>query len=57
MDGGLTHTMDINDRRTWEFKWTAPDYYSTNVSFLIYGNAVNGNVRLQEMNGMVGIRD
>ena len=43
MDGGLTHTMDINDRRTWEFKWTAPDYYSTNVSFLIYGNVVNGN--------------
>ena len=43
MDGGLTHTMDINNRRTWEFKWTAPDYYSTNVSFLIYGNAVNGN--------------
>jgi hypothetical protein len=43
MDGGLTHTMDINDRRTWEFKWTAPDNYSANVSFLIYGNAVNGN--------------
>ena len=43
MDGGLTHTMDINNRRTWEFKWTAPDNYSANVSFLIYGNAVNGN--------------
>ncbi len=43
MDGGLTHTMDINDRRTWEFKWTAPDNYSAKVSFLIYGNAVNGN--------------
>ena len=43
MDGGLTHTLKINDRRTWEFKWTAPDYYSANVSFLIYGIAVNGN--------------
>ena len=43
MDGGLTHTMDINNRRTWEFKWTAPDNNSASVSFLIYGNAVNGN--------------
>ena len=55
MDGGLTHTMDINDRRTWEFKWTAPDNYSANVSFLIYGNAVNGNGAPSgnEWNGLV----
>ena len=55
MDGGLTHTLDINDRRTWEFKWTAPDNYSANVSFLIYGNAVNGNGAPSgnEWNGMV----
>ena len=43
MDGGLTHTMDINDRRTWEFKWTAPADDTAIASFLIFGNAVNGN--------------
>jgi len=55
MDGGLTHNMEINDRRTWEFKWTAPDDNSANVSFLIYGNAVNGNGAPSgnEWNGLV----
>ena len=43
MDGGLTHTMDINDRRTWDFKWTAPADDTAIADFLIYGNAVNGN--------------
>ena len=43
MDGGLTHSMEINDRRTWDFKWTAPADDTAIVSFLIFGNAVNGN--------------
>ena len=43
MDGGLTHSLDTNDRRTWEFKWTAPADDTAISSFLIFGNAVNGN--------------
>ena len=35
--------MDINDRRTWDFKWTAPADDTAIASFLIFGNAVNGN--------------
>ena len=43
MEGGLTHNLDLNDRRTWEFKWTAPADDTAIASFLIFGNAVNGN--------------
>ena len=43
MEGGLTHSLDTNDRRTWEFKWTAPSDDTDIANFIIYGNAVNGN--------------
>ena len=43
MDGGLTHSIDINKQREWEFKWTAPADDTTIADFIIYGNAVNGN--------------
>ena len=43
MDGGLTHSTDINKQREWEFKWTAPADDTTIADFIIYGNAVNGN--------------
>ena len=44
MEGGLTHSMDINDRRTWDFKWTAPADDTAIASFLIFGNAVTATV-------------
>jgi cytochrome c oxidase subunit 1 len=43
MDGGLTHNMEINDRRTWAFKWTAPADDTAIANFVVYGNAVNGD--------------
>ena len=42
MDGGLTHTSESNDVRTWDFEWTAPADDSQFVDFKIHGNAVNG---------------
>ena len=43
MEGGLTHNHETNDRRTWDFKWTAPASDTDIADFTIYGNAVNGN--------------
>ena len=42
IDGGLSHNMEINDRRSWSFKWTAPADDTAIANFVIYGNAVNG---------------
>ena len=42
MDGGLTHSADGNEVRTWDFEWTAPADDSKFVDFKIYGNSVNG---------------
>lgn len=42
MDGGLTHTVEGNAHRTWDFEWTAPADDSQFAEFTIYGNAVNG---------------
>lgn len=43
MDGGYTHTVEINDRRQWEAVWVAPEADDELATFLIHGNAVNGN--------------
>ena len=43
MDGGYTHTTEINDRRQWEVVWTAPEADDELATFVIHGNAVNGN--------------
>ena len=43
MDGGYTHSTEINDRRQWEVVWTAPEADDELATFVIHGNAVNGN--------------
>ncbi len=43
MDGGYTHTAEINDRRQWEVVWIAPEADDELATFVIHGNAVNGN--------------
>jgi len=43
MDGGYTHTSEINDRRQWEVVWIAPEADDELATFVIHGNAVNGN--------------
>tara|TARA_B110001452_G_scaffold264220_1_gene266882 strand:+ start:3822 stop:6131 length:2310 start_codon:yes stop_codon:yes gene_type:complete len=43
IDGGLSHNMEINDRRSWSFKWTAPADDTAIANFVVYGNAVNGD--------------
>jgi len=43
LEGGYTHSSSNNNQRTWEFNWTAPDSDSELVTFITYGNAVNGN--------------
>ncbi len=42
-DGGLSHNLEINDRRSWSFKWTAPADDTAIANFVVYGNAVNGD--------------
>ena len=43
MDEGYTHTNEINDRRQWEVVWVAPEADDELATFVVHGNAVNGN--------------
>ena len=43
IDGGYTHTAEINDRRQWEVVWVAPEADDELATFVVHGNAVNGN--------------
>ena len=43
IDGGYTHTAEINDRRQWEVVWVAPEADDELAIFVVHGNAVNGN--------------
>lgn len=43
MDGGYTHTDEINDRRQWAAVWVAPEADDQLATFVVHGNAVNGN--------------
>lgn len=43
LEGGYTHSSSNNNQRTWEFNWTAPESDAELVTFITYGNAVNGN--------------
>jgi len=43
MDGGLTHTEELNSVRSWTFQWTAPADETSIATFTIMGNAVNGD--------------
>jgi len=42
-DGGYTHTEEINDRREWNAVWVAPSEDDLLATFVIHGNAVNGD--------------
>ena len=43
IDNGYTHTSKINDRRAWDAVWIAPEESDKLATFVIHGNAVNGN--------------
>lgn len=43
LDDGYTHTSEINKQRTWNATWIAPSDDSKYVTFVLHGNAVNGN--------------
>lgn len=43
LDGGYTHTEEINDRRVWNAVWIAPAENDSLATFVIHGNAVNGD--------------
>ncbi len=43
IEGGYTHNVSINSQRTWNATWIAPSDDSIYSSFIIHGNAVNGN--------------
>ena len=43
LEEGYTHSSSNNNQRTWEFNWTAPESDAELVTFIVYGNAVNGN--------------
>ena len=43
LEEGYTHSSSNNNQRTWELIWTAPESDAELVTFITYGNAVNGN--------------
>ncbi len=43
LDGGYTHTSSTNNQREWNLIWTAPEADDKLATFVIHGNAVNGN--------------
>jgi hypothetical protein len=43
LDNGYTHTSEINDRRVWNAVWIAPEETDRLATFIIHGNAVNGD--------------
>ncbi len=43
LDGGWTHTYAGSALRTWDIVWQAPAENDTAATFVVYGNAVNGN--------------
>jgi len=47
-DGGYTHRGEINDRRQWSAVWTAPSEDDLLTTFVVHGNAVDGD---NSMNG------
>lgn len=43
LDGGYSHTSEITDRRVWDAVWIAPEESDKLATFVIHGNAVNGD--------------
>ena len=42
-DGGWTHTTNGSHQRSWVFEWRTPEVNDTAATFVVHGNAVNGN--------------
>ena len=42
-DGGWTHTTNGSNHRSWVFEWRTPEVNDTAATFVVHGNAVNGN--------------
>lgn len=43
LEGGYTHNETINKQRTWNASWIAPENDAELATFIVHGNAVNGN--------------
>tara|TARA_B100001027_G_scaffold216430_1_gene192763 strand:+ start:634 stop:1248 length:615 start_codon:yes stop_codon:yes gene_type:complete len=43
IDGGWTHTTNGSNHRSWVFEWRTPEVNDTAATFVVHGNAVNGN--------------
>lgn len=43
LDGGWTHTTEGSAMRSWNLVWQAPAENDTAATFVVHGNAVNGN--------------
>ena len=43
LDGGWTHTTEGSTMRSWNLVWQAPAENDTAATFVVHGNAVNGN--------------
>ena len=43
IENGYTHSSEINDRRAWDAVWIAPEKTDKLATFIIHGNAVNGD--------------
>ncbi len=43
IDNGYTHSTDINDRREWNAVWIPPSDSDVLATFVVHGNAVNGD--------------
>ena len=43
IDEGYTHSTEINDRRQWDVVWVAPVADDKLATFVVHGNAVNGD--------------
>jgi hypothetical protein len=42
-DGGWTQTTNGSKFRSWAFEWRTPEVNDTAATFVVHGNAVNGN--------------
>ena len=42
-DGGWTQTTNGSNHRSWVFEWRTPEVNDTAATFVVHGNAVNGN--------------
>ena len=43
IDNGYTHSTEINDRREWNAVWIPPSDSDVLATFVVHGNAVNGD--------------